>query len=98
MVKFSFPHVNLHSFDLTNVDLTKLRLPHVDVPQIKLPHVNLPHVDLPSIKADAIPGLVQARDLGYTAVGFAVLGFQKAQVRRREIEEQLRTKFSSNKA
>ena len=31
-----------------------------------------------------------ARELGYIAVGFGVLGFQRAQVRRREIERSLR--------
>ena len=31
-----------------------------------------------------------ARELGYIAVGFGVLGFQRAQVRRRELERSLR--------
>jgi hypothetical protein len=34
----------------------------------------------------------QAKELGYTAVGFAVLGFQKAQVRRRELMGQFSPK------
>jgi hypothetical protein len=41
------------------------------------------------------PAVKQATELGYTAVGFAVLGFQKAQVRRRELLETLRSAASS---
>jgi hypothetical protein len=37
----------------------------------------------------------QATEVGYTAVGFAVLGFQKAQVRRREITESLKARFNT---
>jgi hypothetical protein len=34
------------------------------------------------------------RDAGYTAVGFGLLAFQRAQVRRREIERSLRAATS----
>lgn len=41
-----------------------------------------------------VPGpdevLGAAREIGYIAVGFGVLGFQRAQVRRRELERSLR--------
>ena len=41
---------------------------------------------------DALAGLVVdvARELTYTAVGLGVLAYQRAQVRRREIERELR--------
>jgi hypothetical protein len=35
------------------------------------------------------PALAQMRDVAYTAVGLGVLGFQQAQVRRRELAGQL---------
>ncbi len=31
-----------------------------------------------------------AKDAGYVAIGFALLGIQRAQVRRRELEKELR--------
>jgi hypothetical protein len=34
----------------------------------------------------------QATEAGYTAVGFAVLGFQKMQVRRRELLDSLKNR------
>jgi hypothetical protein len=46
----------------------------------------------PSLPIDPAANLrATARDLGYLAVGFGVLGFQRAQVRRRELERRLRT-------
>jgi hypothetical protein len=37
----------------------------------------------------------QATEAGYTAVGFAVLGFQKAQVRRRELVDSLKARVNT---
>ena len=34
------------------------------------------------------------RDVGYTAVGFSILAFQRAQVRRRELERSVRAASS----
>jgi hypothetical protein len=41
------------------------------------------------------PAVKQATEIGYTAVGFAVLGFQTAQVRRRELLETLKSAANS---
>jgi hypothetical protein len=38
------------------------------------------------------PVVKQATDFGYTAVGFAVLGFQKLQVRRVELLDALKSR------
>ena len=61
----------------TRIDLTK-----VDVRAI-VPGA-LRHVRLPEIGADRV--VAAAKDAGYTAVGAAILAFQRAQVRRRELE------------
>ena len=45
-------------------------------------------LDLPVPSVDAVADA--AKELGYVAVGFGVLGFQRAQVRRRELERSLR--------
>jgi len=61
----------------SRIDLTK-----VDVRAIvpgALRNVRLPEVDAERVVA-------VAKDAGYTAVGAAVLAFQRAQVRRRELE------------
>jgi hypothetical protein len=66
------------SFPLpTRIDLTK-----VDIRSI-VPH-QLRDARLPEVDADRIVAV--AKDAGYTAVGAAVLAFQRAQVKRREIE------------
>lgn len=61
----------------TRIDLTK-----VDVRAI-VPGA-LRNVRLPDVDADRM--VAAAKDAGYTAVGAAVLAFQRAQVRRRGIE------------
>jgi len=61
----------------TRIDLTK-----VDVRAI-VPDA-LRNVRLPEVDADRV--VAAAKDAGYTAVGAAVLAFQRAQVRRRGIE------------
>lgn len=76
---------------MANITLPKL--PKIDLPKINLPKlpalhsIDLTNVDLrknvESVLAN--PVVKQARDAGYTAVGFAVLGVQKLQVRRREL-------------
>ena len=85
---------------LPHVDLPKISLPKIDLPRVdlknlpKLPSIHsidLTHVDIRRINADAVlsnPVVKQVTDIGYTAVGFAVLGLQKAQVRRRELMAQ----------
>ena len=46
---------------------------------------------LPRIDADKVR--TTAKEVAYTAIGLGVLGFQKAQVRRREVTEQLSTEL-----
>ncbi len=73
----SFPAV-----DLTKLDLSKIEMPKIDLPKVELPRVELPRVDADKVVA-------AARDAAYVTIGFGVLAFQQAQVRRRELESQL---------
>ena len=41
---------------------------------------------------------VKAKDLAYTSVGIGILAFQKAQVRRRELSEEIDKEFPQAKA
>ncbi len=41
---------------------------------------------------------MKAKDLAYTSVGIGILGFQKAQVRRRELSEEIDKEFPQAKA
>lgn len=41
---------------------------------------------------------IKAKDLAYTSVGIGILGFQKAQVRRRELSEEIDKEFPHAKA
>jgi hypothetical protein len=67
------PHLPLPSrIDLTKVDIRAI------VPNA------LRNLPLPEVDADRVVAV--AKDAGYTAVGAAVLAFQRAQVRRREFE------------
>jgi hypothetical protein len=69
------------------VDLTKLDLSKIDLPKFDLPKIDLPNVDLPNVATDKV--VAAARDAAYVTIGFGVLAFQQAQVRRRELESQL---------
>lgn len=48
---------------------------------------SLPRLPLPQVDIDRVADV--AKELTYVAVGFGVLGFQRAQVRRRELERTL---------
>ena len=64
----------------------------------QLHSIDLTSVDLSRLSPEAVrnnPAVKQAAELGYTAVGFAVLGFQKAQVRRRELLDTLKSAIGS---
>ncbi len=76
---------SLHSIDLTKFDVKKLNVAKLDVTKLDLSKLPLPNIDVAKIAS--VPGVQRAKDAGYTAVGFGVLAFQKAQVRRREITE-----------
>lgn len=86
--KIDLPKVNFPKVDLPKIDLPKVNLPKIDLPKVPALHsLDLTNVDLrknvESVLAN--PVVKQARDAGYTAVGFVVLGVQKVQVRRREL-------------
>ncbi len=75
-----FPKLNVPKVTIPKVDLSKVSLPAIH-------SIDLTNVDLRK-GAEAVlanPVVKQARDAGYTAIGFVVLGVQKLQVRRREL-------------
>lgn len=49
------------------------------------------NIDLDCVK-------MKAKDLAYTSVGIGILAFQKAQVRRRELAEEIEKEFPHTKA
>lgn len=61
----------------TRIDLTKVDIRSIVPEQLR-------HVRLADVDADRV--VATAKDAGYTVVGAAVLAFQRAQVKRREIE------------
>lgn len=73
--------------------MPKFTLPHIDlskIPCIDLSSVDLSKIDLNTVIPASVrdnPKVKQAAEAGYTAVGFAIIGFQKAQVLRRELIE-----------
>ncbi|MFM8870550.1 MAG: hypothetical protein ACKOFD_03115 [Actinomycetota bacterium] len=90
---------SIHSIDLTSFDVTKLDVAKlIPVPKLidaskqtvaKLNVANLPLPNVDVTKLASAPVVQRAKDAGYTAVGFGVLTFQKAQVRRREVTESI---------
>ena len=85
-----FPKLNVPQITLPKLDIPKVTFPKVDLSKVSLPaihSIDLTNVDLRK-GAEAVlanPVVKQARDAGYTAIGFVVLGVQKLQVRRREL-------------
>ena len=87
------PKIDLPKFEIPKFEIPKVNLPKIDLPKIELPKVPALHsIDLTNVDLRknvesvlANPAVKQARDAGYTAVGFVVLGVQKLQVRRREL-------------
>jgi hypothetical protein len=92
--KLNVPQINLPKLDIPKVTLPKVTLPKVDLTKVSLPaihSIDLTNVDLRK-GAEAVlanPVVKQARDAGYTAIGFVVLGVQKLQVRRRELTAEI---------
>ena len=87
MPALKFP--TIPSIDLTSFDVNKV------VPQ-QLRNITLPKIDMPKFVApqiDANKVRTTAKEVAYTAIGLGVLGFQKVQVRRREVTEQLSTEL-----
>lgn len=86
--------------DLPKIDLSKVSFPSVSIPTIH--SLDLTKLDLANVKsAVKFDEIMQStpvrtvRDAGYTVVGFGVLAFQKAQVRRREITEALKSRINT---
>lgn len=57
------------------------------MPRLPLPAFDLSDLDLTAVTPTRVARF--ARDVGYVAIGFGVLGFQQAQVRRRELTRSL---------
>lgn len=80
----TIPSIDLTSFDVNKVVPQQLR-------NISLPKIDMPKFVAPRIDADKVRDT--AKEVAYTAIGLGVLGFQKTQVRRRELTEQLSTEL-----
>jgi hypothetical protein len=66
------------AFDLSSFDLRKLDLSSLNI-------------DIPGVDRDKVVNAL--RDAAYVTIGFGVLAFQQAQVRRRELVKSLSTRF-----
>lgn len=64
------------------VDLSAL-----DISRLNLSKLNFPKVNVADIDTDAVADA--AKDAAYVTIGLAVVAFQKAQVRRREITKSI---------
>ena len=71
MASFKFP-------TFPAVDLSALDMSRLNFSALNFPNVNVADIDTEAV-ADA------AKDVAYVTIGLAVVAFQKAQVRRREI-------------
>jgi hypothetical protein len=90
---------SIHSIDLTSFDVTKFDVSKfnpvpklIDASKQTISKLNVAHLPLPNVDVANIasaPVVQRAKDIGYTAVGFGVLTFQRAQVRRREVSESI---------
>jgi ABC-type transporter Mla subunit MlaD len=75
---------------------------HVMKTPFTLP-TNFPAVDLSKLDVSALPNLptdkvvAALRDAAYVVIGFGVLTFQQAQVRRRELVDALSSQFGAGK-
>jgi hypothetical protein len=77
MSKFTFPHISLPHFDIPGLD----KLPKMELPKISIPQFH--SIDLTSL---------DLRRINPQAVLESVLGFQKMQVRRRELLDSLKNR------
>ena len=82
----TFPSIDFSKLDLSR--LSPQNLPSLSDLQAQLG-------DLPGVDADKL--VAALRDAAYVTIGFGVLAFQQAQVRRREIVQSLSTRFGSSK-
>jgi hypothetical protein len=96
---------NLPKSDFSQVSLPKISMPKMSLPDVRIPSIHsidLTKFDLSQVTtALKIDDIVESapvktvRDAGYTAIGFGVLAFQKAQVRRRELTDALKSRFNT---
>jgi len=70
------------SIDLSSLDLNRLR------------SIQWPNIELPGIDAETLTNAL--RDAAYITIGFGVLAFQQAQVRRRELVTGLSERFDTS--
>jgi hypothetical protein len=89
----TFPALDLSSLDVSKLDPRKLDLGKLDLGKLDL---SLPNIDLPGVDVDQLTSAV--RDAAYIAVGFGVLTFQQAQVRRRELVSSISERFGASKS
>jgi exonuclease VII small subunit len=88
----TFPAIDLSGFDLTKLDPRKLDLGKLDLGKLDLA---MPTIDLPGIDGEQLAAAL--RDAAYITIGFGVLTFQQAQVRRRELVATLSNRFGASK-
>lgn len=71
------------AIDFSRFDLAKLR------------DLELPKIDVPGVDSDKL--VAALRDAAYITIGFGVLTFQQAQVRRRELVDALNERFGTER-
>lgn len=69
----------------------------------KFPTVTFPSFDFSGLDANKLAGLDEklvgaVRDAAYVTIGFGVLAFQQAQVRRREVVQNLADRFGTSRS
>ena len=94
----TFPAIDLSAFDLTKLDPRNLDLGKLDLGKLDLGKLDfsMPTIDIPGVDGEQLTAAV--RDAAYITIGFGVLTFQQAQVRRREIVAALSNRFGTSKS
>lgn len=90
---------------LPEIKLPEIKLPEIKMPEIKMPELKMPtfpSVDFSALDANKLAGLDDklvgaVRDAAYVTIGFGVLAFQQAQVRRREMVRSIADRFGTSK-
>jgi hypothetical protein len=84
---------SLPTIDFSNFDLDTLK--QLDPRKIEWSKLDISNIEMPDLDRDKLFGAV--RDAAYVMVGFGVLAFQQAQVRRREMADAIGDRFGSNR-
>ena len=74
------------AIDFSKLDVSKLNLSKLDPSKLDLSKLAI-DVDLPKVDTERVVAVL--RDAAYVVIGFGVLTFQQAQVRRRELADKL---------